>query len=64
MAEPRPDTDERPEPGGSPTQGQDDLIRKPVVPGTDDTGPSTAVPGAHEADDDDRERGKAVKPGN
>lgn len=64
MAEPRPDTDERAEPGGSPTHGQDDLIRTPVVPGTDDAGTSAAVPGAHEADDDERERGKAVKPGN
>ncbi len=58
----RPDTDEHAEPGGSPTQGQHDLIRKPVTPGADD-GPS-AVPGAYEADDDDRERGKAVKSGN
>ena len=62
MTDPRPDTDERGEPGGSPTHGQDDLIRKPVTPGADE-GP-TAVPGAYEADDADRERGKAVKPGN
>ncbi len=62
MADPRPDTDERAEPGGSPTHGQDDLIRKPATPGDD--GSAAAVPGAYEADDDDRERGKAVKPGN
>jgi hypothetical protein len=62
VADPRPDTDERAEPGGTPTRGQDDLTSKPVTPGDDD-GPS-AVPGAYEADDDDRERGKAVKPGN
>lgn len=36
--------------------------RTPVTPGTDDV--LTAVPGAYEADDADRERGKAVKPGN
>lgn len=62
MADPRPDTDERGEPGGSPTHGQDDLVRKPVTPGDD--GSATAVPGAYEADEDDQERGKAVKPGN
>ena len=62
MSDPRPDTDERAEPGGTATHGQKDLIDKPVTPGTDD-GP-TAVPGAYEADDEDRERGKAVKPGN
>jgi hypothetical protein len=61
VAEPHPDTDERAEPGGTPTQGQDDLIQKPVTPGIDD-GP-TAVPGAYEADDEERERGQAVKPG-
>jgi hypothetical protein len=64
VAEPRPDTDEHAEPGGSPTQGQDNLIRKPVTPGTDDAGSAAAVPGAHESDDDERARGKAVKPGN
>jgi hypothetical protein len=63
VADPRPDTDERAEPGGSPTHGQDNLIRKPVTPG-EDAGSPTAVPGAYEADDEDRERGKAVKPGN
>lgn len=64
MSDPRPDTDEHGEPGGSPTAGQDDLIRKPVTPGTDDAGSATAVPGAYESDDEARERGKAVKPGN
>lgn len=61
MTDPRPDTDERAEPGGSPTSGPDDLIRKPATPGDDG---AAAVPGAYEADEDDRERGKAVKPGN
>ena len=62
MTDPRPDTGERAEPGGTASHGQDDLIQKPVTPGTGD-GP-TAVPGAYEADDEERERGKAVKPGN
>jgi hypothetical protein len=62
--DPRPDTDEHGEPGGSPTSGQDDLIRKPVTPGTDDGSSPTAVPGVYEADDEERERGRAVKPGN
>jgi hypothetical protein len=64
VADPRPDTDEHAEPGGSPTHGQDNLIRKPATPGTDDGQTPTAVPGAYEADDDEQERGKAVKPGN
>ncbi|RBY81394.1 hypothetical protein DQ239_02045 [Blastococcus sp. TF02-09] len=63
MADSRPDTDEHADPGGTPTQGQDDLIRKPVTPGADD-GSATAVPGVYEADEDDQQRGKEVKPGN
>jgi hypothetical protein len=62
MTDPRPDTDDRREPGGTPTPGPDSLTDKPASPGGDD-GPS-AVPGAYEADDADRERGRAVKPGN
>ena len=62
MTDSRPDTDEHAGPGGSPTHGQDDLIRPPVTPGPEDD--HSAVPGAYEADDADRERGKAVKPGN
>ncbi len=64
MADPRPDTDERAEPGGTPTGGQHDLVRKPVVPGADDDGSATPVPGVYDADEADRERGKDVKPGN
>lgn len=63
MADPRPDTDEKDEPGGTPSHGRHDLIRKPVTPGSEDDG-SSAAPGAYEADDEERERGKAVKPGN
>ncbi len=64
MADPRPDTDEHAEPGGSPAQGQDNLIRKPVTPGADDAESAASTPGVHDADDAERERGKAVKPGN
>jgi hypothetical protein len=63
MTEERPDTDERGEPAGTPSTGPDDLTARPATPGTDDGGPK-AVPGAYEADDADRDRGKAVKPGN
>ena len=63
MTEARPDTDGRDEPGGTPSRGPDDLVDKPITPG-DDGGPATATPGVYEADEDDRERGKAVKPGN
>ncbi|HET6393684.1 MAG TPA: hypothetical protein VFG13_12750 [Blastococcus sp.] len=63
MSDERPDTDERDEPAGTPSPGPDDLTSRPATPGTADDGP-TAVPGAYEADDAERERGKAVKPGN
>jgi hypothetical protein len=64
MTEQRPDTDERNEPGGTSSPGPDNLIEKPATPGTDDGDTATAVPGAYAADDAERERGKAVKPGN
>ncbi|MCF6507263.1 hypothetical protein E9549_07555 [Blastococcus sp. MG754426] len=63
MTEARPDTDEHREPGGTPSPGPADLTDRPLTPGTDDDGGARAVPGAYEADDADRERGKAVKPG-
>jgi hypothetical protein len=63
VADPRPDTDEKDEPGGSPSHGQDNLIRKPLSPG-DNADAATPVPGAYEAGEDEQERGKAVKPGN
>jgi hypothetical protein len=62
--DPRPDTDERNEPGGTPSAGPDNLIAKPVTPGDDDAGAPTAAPGTYEADEAEQERGKAVKPGN
>ena len=65
MTEQRPDTDDRGEPGGTPSAGPENLTAKPAVPGGngDDGGRPTAVPGAYEADDAERKRGKAVKPG-
>jgi len=63
MTEQRPDTNERDEPGGTPSPGPDDLTARPAIPG-DDGGAGTAVPGAYEADDGERERAKEVKPGN
>ena len=64
MTEQRPDTDERGEPAGTPSPGPDHLTATPTTPGSDDGGRPSAVPGVYEADDGDRERGKAVKPGN
>jgi hypothetical protein len=64
MTEQRPDTDERDEPGGTPSPGHGNLTGKPVTPGTDDAATPAAVPGAYEADETDQERGRAVKPGN
>ena len=64
MTEQRPDTDERAEPGGTPSPGPDSLIQKPVTPGEGDAGNTSAVPGAYEADGAEWEHGKAVKPGN
>ena len=58
----RPDTDERHEPSGTPSPGPDHLTERPLSPGDD--GAARAVPGAYDAGPDDRERGKAVKPGN
>ena len=63
MSETRPDTDERAEPAGIPSPGPGNLTDKPSTPGTDDAGRPTAVPGAYEADDEQRARGRAVKPG-
>ena len=54
MSEKRPDTNERHEPGGTPSPGRNDLTARPSVPGDDPgEGPPAAVPGAY---DDDRSR--------
>ena len=63
MTEQRPDTDDRHEPGGTPTTGGGDLTDRPVTPGNATAQPS-AVPGVYAADDDDLERGRDMKPGN
>ncbi len=64
MTEQRPDTDERGEPGGTPSPGPDHLTAKPATAGSDETTPPTAVPGAYDADEDEQQRGRAVRPGN
>jgi hypothetical protein len=63
MTEQRPDTDERSEPAGTPSTGPGNLTARPVIPG-DDAGEAKAVPGAYEADEQDRARGRERKPGN
>jgi hypothetical protein len=64
MTEQRPDTDERDEPGGTPSPGPHDLTARPQQPGSHgDDGPA-AVPGAYESSEAAQGRGKAVKPGN
>ncbi len=64
MTEQRPDTDERSEPAGTPSTGQGNLTARPVTPGDDDAAEAKAVPGSYEADEQDRARGRAAKPGN
>jgi hypothetical protein len=64
MADERPDTDDRADPGGTPSPGPDNLTAAPAHPGTGNHGRPAAVPGAYEADEAEQERGKAVKPGN
>lgn len=64
MSEERPDTDERHEPGGTPTPGRGDLTARPEIPGEEDGASPQAVPGVYEADEDDQVRGRERKPGN
>ena len=55
-----------PDPGGTPEPEAGSLTRTPTTPGQSKAGevePQEATPGAYEADDADRERGKDVKPG-
>jgi hypothetical protein len=55
----------RPDPGGTPDPEQHSLTRRPMQPEGDDRPERPhAIPGAYEADEDEQERGKAVKPGN
>ena len=65
MTEQRPDTDERDDPGGTPSPGSGSLTAKPATPGSaDETTQPTAAPGVYEADEAAQQRGRAVKPGN
>ncbi len=64
MSGQRPDTDDRDDPGGTPSPGPENLTSKPAAPGSDDAHRASAIPGAYEADEAEQERGKAVKPGN
>jgi|tagenome__1003787_1003787.scaffolds.fasta_scaffold18835565_2 hypothetical protein len=63
MTEQRPDTDDRRDPGGTPTPANN-LTAKPAAPGDDEKTPPTPAPGAYAADEIDQERARAVKPGN
>jgi hypothetical protein len=56
-------TEHRHDPSGTRREETDHLTDRATLPGEGDPG-STAIPGAYEADEDDKERGKAVKPGN
>ena len=38
MTEQRPDTDERDDPGGTPSPGQENLTARPAIPGDDGAG--------------------------
>ena len=60
MTEQRPDTDDRREPGGTPTPANS-LTAEPATPGDNET---TPAPGAYAAGEIDQERAPAVKPGN
>jgi hypothetical protein len=51
------------DPSGTPPTGPRHLTDRAVVPGEDEPAPK-AAPGTYEADEEERERGKAVKPGN
>jgi hypothetical protein len=64
MTEQRPDTDERDEPGGTPSPGRGNLTARPAIPGDDDGGAPKAVPGADAADEDEQARGREDRPGN
>jgi hypothetical protein len=56
-------TEHRHDPSGTRGEESDHLTDRATLPGEDDA-TASAIPGAYEADEDDRERGKAVKPGN
>lgn len=63
MSHARPDTNDRGEPGGTPSPGPDNLIDKPITPGSNDGGTASAVPGVYGADQVEREHGEAAGAG-
>ena len=57
----------RPDPGGTAEPQSGSLTRTPTTPAQSAAGevePPEATPGVYEADDDEQQRGKQVKPGN
>ena len=55
-----------PDPGGTPDPGSGSLTRTPTTTDQSKSGevePPEATPGAYEADEAERERGRQVKPG-
>ncbi|MCV2489085.1 hypothetical protein OF117_06890 [Geodermatophilus sp. YIM 151500] len=59
-------SEQHPEPGGTPEPGSSSLTRTPTTTEQSRAGevdPPVATPGAHDADDAERARGRAVKPG-
>jgi hypothetical protein len=56
-----------PDPGGTPEAQAGSLTRTPTTPDQSKAGevePQEATPGAYEADENEQQRGKQVKPGN
>ena len=56
-------TEHRHDPSGTSQEETDHLTDRATLPGESDA-KASAVPGAYDASEDDKERGKAVKPGN
>mgnify|MGYP000017526811 CR=1 FL=1 len=56
-------TEHRHDPSGTRREETDHLTDRATLPGESDASAS-AIPGAYEASEEDKERGKAVKPGN
>jgi hypothetical protein len=55
-----------PDPGGTPEPGAGSLTRSPTTTeqsGAGEVEPPVVTPGAYEADDAEKERGKRMKPG-
>lgn len=60
-------SEQHPDPGGTPEVRPGSLTRTPTTPEQSKAGevdPAEATPGAYEADEAERDRGKRVKPGN